>query len=146
MKKIILLITFIALFGFYGQAAYGCSCAEGKSDKRTKLDYKRWLKGFDGAVFTGKVVKIERNESNYQLAVTFEIERYWKGVEEEKVVIYTALNSAACGVSYNEGEKHFVIAHRSGGKLFTTLCSWLGYSKNEKAYLKGLGKGKSPER
>ncbi len=84
MKKITLLIFSIALLGFHGQVAQACSCLETKSDKNEKVDYKRWLRAFDGAVFTGQVVKIERIESNYQLKVTFKVERYWKGVEGEE--------------------------------------------------------------
>lgn len=145
MKKIFVLVFSMALLNFYGQAAYGCSCFEVESDKKQKVDYKRWLKDFDGAVFRGQVVEIKRIESNYQLEVRFKVERYWKDVKGEEVIIYTAMNGAACGVNYVEGEKYFVIANRSGGKLHTDLCSWLGYSKNEKAYLKGLGKGKSPK-
>jgi hypothetical protein len=143
MKKTILLLFTIALLGFYGQTAYGCSCVQVKSDK--KVNYKQWLKGFDGAVFIGQVVKIERIESNYQLKVTFKVERYWKGIETAEAIIYTATDSAACGVPYVEGKKYFVIANRSESRLHTDLCSWLGYSKNEKAYLIGLGKGKSHE-
>jgi hypothetical protein len=144
MKKILLLIFALALVGFYGQAAYGCSCLEVEPDKKERVNYKQWLKGFDGAVFVGRVVKIEKIRANHQLKVTFEVESYWKGVETAEAIIYTGMDSAACGVTYVEGKKYFVIANRSAGKLSTDLCSWLGYSKNEKAYLKGLGKGKRP--
>jgi hypothetical protein len=143
MKKILLLIFSMALLGFSGQAAYGCSCIEVKPSKKQRVNYKQWLKGFDGAVFVGQVVKIEKIEAHYQVKVTFEVETYWKGVDAAEAIIYTAMDGAACGVTYVEGEKYFVIANRSKDKLYTDLCSWIGYSKNEKAYLKGLGKGKS---
>jgi hypothetical protein len=132
------------LLGFSGQVALGCSCLEVESDKKEKLDYKKWLEEFDGAVFVGQVVKIESIKSSYQLKVTFEVETYWKGVETTKSIIYTARDGAACGVTYVEGKKYFVVANASKGELHTDLCSWLLYSKNEKAYLKGLGKGKRP--
>jgi hypothetical protein len=145
MKKAILLIFSIGLLGFYAQVAQACSCLETKSDKKEKADYKRWLKAFDGAVFSGKVVKIERIQSSYQMKVTFKVDRYWKGVDGLEATIETAMDGAACGVHYIEGNQYFVIANRSGEKLSTDLCSWLGYSKNEKAYLKGLGSGKIPK-
>ena len=142
MKKTILTLFFVMLIGFFEQVTFGCSCLEVESDKKEKFDYKKWLKGFDGAVFVGHVVKIEPIESNYQLKVTFEVEKYWKGVETTKGIIYTARDGAACGVTYLEGKKYFVVANASQGKLHTDLCSWLLYSKHEKAFLKGLGKGK----
>ena len=142
MKKAILL-CFVALLGFGGQNVYACSCSEVKTEK--KVSYKRWLKEFDGAVFTGRVVMIEKIAARYELKVTFEVERFWKGVETPKMIIYTAIDGAACGVTYVEGENYLVIANRSGDKLYTDLCSWLWYSKNEKAFMKGLGRGKGPK-
>jgi len=144
MKKLVLLISSIALLGVFGQAVYGCSCREVETDKKQRVNYKKWLKGFDGAVFVGQVAKIEQAESRHQVKVTFEVEKYWKGVEATEVSIHTARDSAACGVGYVEGKKYFVIANRHESKFHIDLCSWLGYSKNEKAYLKGLGKGKKP--
>ena len=141
MKKIVLLVCSIALLGVFGQATYGCSCLEGK---KQRVNYKKWLKDFDGAVFVGQVVSIEKDQARYEVKVTFEVEKYWKGVETSQAFIYTAMDGAACGVAYVEGQKYFVVANLSTGKFYTDLCSWLGYSKNEKAYLKGLGKGKSP--
>jgi Tissue inhibitor of metalloproteinase len=144
MKKIIWLVCSIVLIGFLGRAAYGCSCREVAPDKKQGINYKKWLKNFNGAVFVGQVVKIEEAEARNQLKVTFKVERHWKGVKTTEAIIYTGLNDAACGVTYSEGKKYFVVADLYEGKLHTNLCSWLGYSKNEKAYLKGLGKGKSP--
>ncbi|MCM3872684.1 MAG: hypothetical protein ND895_18540 [Pyrinomonadaceae bacterium] len=141
MKKIVLVVCSIALLGVFGQATYGCSCREGKAQR---VNYKKWLKSLDGSVFVGRVVKIEKVEARYEVKVTFEVEKYWKGVETSQAFIYTAMDGAACGVHYVEGKNYFVVAQRSEGKFYTDLCSWLGYNKNEKAYLKGLGKGKSP--
>ena len=146
VKKIVLTLFFVTLIGCSGQVTFGCSCLEVKSDKTAKVDYKKWLKNFDGAVFIGRVVKIEPIEKRRQSKVTFEVETYWKGVETTEAFVYTATDGAACGVPYVEGKKYFVIANASEGKLQTDLCSWLGYSKDEKAYLKGLGKGKSPDK
>ncbi len=143
MKKIVLLVFSIALLGVVGQATYGCSCREAEG-KRQRVNYKKWLKNFDGAVFVGQVVRIEKNEARYEVKVTFEVEKYWKGVETSQASIYTAMDGAACGVNYVEGQNYFVIANRSERKFYTDLCSWLGYRKNEKAYLKGLGRGKNP--
>jgi len=144
MKKILLLIFSVALLSFCEQVAYGCSCVEVEPNKKQRVNYKQLVQDFDGAIFVGKVVKIEKIEATYRLKVTFEVEKYWKGVEVAKAVIYTAMDEAACGVTYVEGKNYFVIANRSENGLQTDLCSWVGYRRHEKAYLKALGKGKSP--
>ena len=144
VRKIVLLSLFIALLIASPQAAFGCSCREVESNKRARVSYKRWLKDFNGAVFTGRVLKAEKIEARYERKVTFEVERYWKGVEGAEVVIHTAMDGAACGAPFVEGERYFVIAGATGGRLDTDLCSYLGYTKNKAAYLKGLGKGKTP--
>ena len=145
MKRIAPLIYCLALLALSAQVASACSCIEVKPDKKgVTVNYKRWLKGFDGAVFTGRVVKIEKLEANYQLKVTFEIERHWKGAEKAEAVIYTAMDTAACGVPYNEGETYFVVARNSAGRLMTDLCSDLEYTKKKQAMLRKLGRGKMP--
>jgi hypothetical protein len=144
MKKIVLLVFSIALLSFFEQAAYGCSCVEVESGKKQRVNYKELLEDFKGAVFLGQVMKIEKIEAEYKLRVTFEVEKYWKGVETAEAVIYTAMDGASCGVTFVEGKKYFVIANRAEDRFHIDLCSWLGYSKHEKAYLKALGKGKSP--
>src|SRR5687767_14789748 len=110
MRKIVLLSLSLTLLIASPQAASGCSCREVESKKRARVNYKRWLKDFNGAVFTGRVVKAEKAEARYERKVTFEVERYWKGVEGAEVVIHTAMDGAACGAPFVEGEHYFVIA------------------------------------
>ena len=59
MKTIILLICFVTLFSFSGDAARACSCVP-SNEVVEGFSVKRWLKEFDGAMFTGHVTKIER--------------------------------------------------------------------------------------
>ena len=141
MKRIVSLIYCLALLAFSAQAAYACSCLEVKEGD---TNYKAWLKTFDGAVFTGRVVKIEKQEDNHRLQVTFKIEKYWKGVRGAETVVYTALDSAACGVPYAEGETYFVAARKSDVGLQTDLCSHLQYTKDKKTMMRKLGRGKRP--
>lgn len=146
MKRIVPLIYCLALIAVSAQAASACSCIESQPDKKAAaVNYKRWLKTFDGAVFTGRVVKIEKLEASYQLKVTFETERYWKGVQNTEAVIYTALDTAACGVPYTEGETYFVVARNTDRGLQTDLCSNLQYTKEKKTMLRKLGRGKTTQ-
>lgn len=140
MKKIIPLVLAIVLVGLAGQSAFGCSCMV-ESEKK-KIDYKKWAKGFDGAAFKGRVVSIDADLAKKQLKVTFAVDSFWRGVESARVVVYTAIDGAMCGVSYEIGKEYVIIADRSERKLKTNLCSDLDYQSNLKGYLKALGKAK----
>lgn len=97
--------------------AFACSCAVGS-------DLNSQLQAADVA-FSGEVERIETGgqgvvgEAMY--AVTFEVDEYWKGDLGERVTVYTATNSAACGIGFEEGTDYFVLA---GGtdKLTANLC------------------------
>jgi hypothetical protein len=148
MRKVVLLICITSLISLAAKATYACSCVEvetGKKGSAVKPDYKRWLKGVNGAVFIGRVTKIETDADYRQSKVTFDVERYWKGVARAEVVVFTAAFASACGVPYTLGETYFVVADASTGKLSTDLCSHLGYSKNKEATMRGLGKGHKPK-
>ena len=147
MRKMVLLMCATVLIGLADKAVHACSCAEVNTVKKgggAKTDYKRWLKGVKGAVFTGRVTKIETDPEYRQSIVTFEVERYWKGVDGAEVEVVTAGSTAACGVPYVSGGTYFVVADGSWGKLSTDLCSHLGYSKNQEVIMRGLGKGRRP--
>lgn len=143
MKRILPAILATLLLGLTVQAAYGCSCIIDSEKK--KIDYKKWAEGFDGAAFKGRVVSIDADIAKKQLKVTFDVDSYWKSDGEGRAVVYTAIDGAMCGVSYEVGKEYTVIADRSDGKLRTGLCSDLVYQSNLKGYLKALGKAKKPE-
>ena len=144
MKKTILAIFAVALVALFGQAIHGCSCIV--TSEKEKIDYQKWLKGFDGAAFTGRVVKVETNEEKLESKVTFEVKTYWRGVEGTEAVIYTPSNSGLCGLDYEVGKEYTVFADRTEGRLRTYLCSELRYSNYRKGFLKVLGPAKRPSR
>ena len=146
MKKIILSICLtIFVAGFSGQSIYGCSYQRVEGETKTKINYKQWLKNFNGVAFIGRVVKIEKLENSYELKVTFEVERFWKGAETGESVIYTPKDGVLCGVNYVEDQSYFIIADSYGGRLSTDLCSEIGYSELKQAFIKKLGKGRKPK-
>ena len=151
MKKVILLICFMTLFSVSEQGVRACTCVT-SSEVVGGFNLKRWLKEFDGAMFTGRVTKIERvmvkmdeEVSIPEFKVTFEVKRFWKGVKNVEVVIYTGVDGAACGVRYVEGEKYFVIAQRLRGGLHTDICTSPEKYSDVEAYIKKLGEGKKPK-
>ena len=151
MKKVILLICFMTLFSFSEQVGRACTCVT-SSEAVGGFSLMRWLKEFDGAMFTGRVTKIERvlvkmdeEVSIPELKVTFEVERFWKGVKNVEVAIYTGVDGAACGVRYVEGERYFVIAQKLRGGLHTDICTSPEKYSDVEAYVKELGEGKKPK-
>lgn len=149
MRRLIIVICFLTVFGCGEGVARACTCiegeAEGVSDDKW---FRRWFYSeFRGALFTGRVTKIERERAGSGsppeelFKVTFAVERYWKGVTGAEAVIYTGLNGAACGVRYAEGELHLVYAQDLAGLLRTSWCGAPKYSQLGE-FIKLLGPGK----
>lgn len=99
------------------------------------------------AVFTGKVVSIgaahvpgDEPKWPSRLEVTFRLLGVWKGLAEgERVTVYTASQSAACGFEFEDGKKYLVYAYDAGGELTATLCSRTALLKRAEEDLQALG-------
>ncbi len=142
MKKAALAVVAMIFLVSAGQTAYACSC---KVDlKKEKINYKKWLKSFDGAAFTGRVATIETEEEESRSKVTFAVSSYWHGVESAEVVIYTPSSSGLCGIDYSVGEEYTVIADRDEDGLQVFLCSELRYREYREGFLEVLGEAKFP--
>lgn len=116
--------------------AHACSCIAPPPPEKARDQA--------AAVFSGKVLKTET--VNNQLRVTFEVARTWKGPSERQLVVTTATNGAACGVSFKAKESYLVycFSTKADGALSTNLCTRTTTLKNAKADLKALGEGKEP--
>jgi hypothetical protein len=140
MKRIILVFGLVAFFMLVGQKAHACSCgnltgkvvdANGNPVKIDPEEVKRyWLGKFEGAVFIGKVIKVEKvkvkwfDEIERMKKVTVNVERSWLGVNNSTFVIYTNPGEGGdCGVHYVKGERCFFYAPVIGGLPWTNSCS-----------------------
>ncbi len=143
MQKLILLIAVTILCTLNVQSAYACTCGiptRSEIESKSKADIAQWLKSLNGAVFIGRVTKSDNGE------ITFEAERYWKGPGTKRIIIYTPISGAACGVSYEVSKKYLVFATYDEGKLHTFLCSHVTATQYKDIYLRKLGKGERPKR
>ncbi|MDH3492924.1 MAG: hypothetical protein OEM82_05195 [Acidobacteriota bacterium] len=140
MKNMILVFFAFVMVGFFGQSVLGCSCVV--SSKKQNINYKKWLKRFDGAAFTGRVVRIEKSEESMESKVTFAVRTFWRGVEGKEAVIFTSSDSGLCGIDYTEGEEYIVFADRSGNRFTTNSCTEMTYSEYRAGFLRALGKAK----
>ncbi len=121
--------------------SYACSCAD-PLPPRKEMKKAR-------AVFIGEVIDVKIHthperltDDNYLYAVTFKVEKYWKGVKNPEIVIKTNLPLGDCGLlDFQEGNKYLVYAF--GKKLVAYGCrrnKKLEYASED---LRELGEGKS---
>jgi len=99
--------------------ARACSCLKTPSPKEAAETAK---KVFEGTVVGMTAEKDPKTKMGYHM-FEFEVTRTFKGEEEERVVIRTADNSAACGRMYEIGDDYLVYAHESEGRLVDNACS-----------------------
>ena len=139
MKLTAFILTLFAILVLYPQPVNACSCGPppSKEDQEKALAApvnpeakKWWLQEFKGAVFVGKVIKIEKvdvpwfQEMTRMKKVTVRVDRAWLGVTGETFVIYTNLGKGGdCGVLYSKGTTYFFYAPLIGGLLWTDICS-----------------------
>ncbi len=121
----------LCLLPLMGQAVYGCEClVKGSPRKEMKKSE---------AVFIGEVVEARVGGRNS--AFKFRVERYWKGVREEFVVVSGAYGT--CSVPFAVGQKWLVYAYdgeREG--LMCDICTRTRPLAEAGDDLKALGKGK----
>lgn len=124
MMLLCITLIFMALLTVRPSVTYACSCVV-PDEPLVALEKST-------AVFAGRVVKMKEPKgiiisSADPVKVTFEVDSSWKGVEENKVTLTTALSSASCGFEFVDGESYLVYAYarEKGGSedLMAGLCS-----------------------
>lgn len=142
MKRSIIssLFTLALLFSFTPNIVSACSCIAPQSP----LDSRNQA----AAVFSGTVTTITDTGSPTMpnLRVQFDVDRVWKGSVDQTIDVTTARDSAACGVSFAEGETYIVYASQNeeDRSLRVSLCSRTALLKNASEDVTALGNGESP--
>ncbi|HEX8457860.1 MAG TPA: hypothetical protein VF656_11230 [Pyrinomonadaceae bacterium] len=98
------------------------------------------------AVFTGKVIAI-REFGTDTLAVSFKVDRVWKGKIPNQAVVLTDSDKIHCqlGVPFREGERYIVYAEKAYTSLVTSICTRTVKVSESLLDVKILGRGKTPE-
>lgn len=78
------------------------------------------------------------------VAVLFDVEQTWKNVNEEKVTVTTATNSASCGYEFEVGKEYLVYGYIQDGAIETTICSRTASLADATEDLSILGVGEIP--
>lgn len=137
MKKVslyALIVVSLLLIAHAGTLACGCPTVYDETLEQgtiRRLDKAK-------AVFSGRVVKVEGEASG--LTTTIEVEQWWKGGRQKKIVLVAERNS--CEFHFTLGEKYLVFAYTENGKLQTGSCSGNTPLNKAAPQLKALEKGK----
>jgi len=95
------------------QNASACECKEPDSPLSTLAK--------STAVFSGKVVELTKNPSDFTKTVKFDVHRTWKGVSEKELDVVTAIDDGGCGYNFVIGETYLVYASGTD-VLHTSSC------------------------
>lgn len=137
------MLGFLALLGALWAAppcdAGFCSCAR-PEDAATELREA-------DAVFTGRVVAVRdtaAGEGHFPgprlLHVTLRVDRAWKGVESDTVVVVTGVTGADCGFPFRRGGRYLVFAYRRpGGPLIAGICGRTAHLSRAAGSVRQLG-------
>nr|WP_236838635.1 hypothetical protein [Caldalkalibacillus salinus] len=130
-------------FHYSPHTSYACSCAE-------PLPVNEEMER-SAAVFSGKTVDMfDKNENSSTLssadpiAVKFEVEESWKGVNQSQVIVYTVRESASCGFEFELDQQYLVYAQERDGELDVSLCSRTTHLSNAQEDIDELGQGDKP--
>jgi len=75
-------------------------------------------------VFIGKITSVDANEETYKRTATFKILNALKVAGSAKeVTVVTSYDSAACGLSFNEGDLWYIWANSNGKTFSSNICT-----------------------
>ena len=144
-KYIVLLfiITFFPFLNFITVTSYACSC-DGPNTVKEELE-------LSSTVFSGKVIKIVDENTNKSIqssadpiSVHFEVNEYWKGLNQSTIPVYTVRNTESCGYEFDLNKEYLVYAYESNGAFQVNSCSKTTLLSLAEKDLSELGKGEKP--
>ena len=93
---------------------FACECKRNNSVEQEFSDSK--------SVFVAMVIEIK--DSKPDAFVTLRVEKMWKGVKTETIVVLTDNRGKGCGYIFNKGERYLVYAFEDrDGALRTDVCT-----------------------
>lgn len=105
-----------------------------------------------GVIFVGTPTgRTDAQEPDPELDIdaaawTFDVETVHRGTVGATTTVASATNSAACGITFREGEKYLVLGTEVDGELRAGLCSGTGLLANADAdRLELIGAGTAPQ-
>jgi hypothetical protein len=159
-----LVLTGLGLVVLLPDCASACSCggvaaaterkeferalSQPGSEVAKQLNYNvNWVLSHPGAVFSGKVVDVEKSSSRDTLRVTLMVFEVWNGPRRETLEVSTPSAGAICGYPFKEGQEYLVYADGKEEPFKVDLCSGtkqLSKADAEIAFLEKRGEGEKP--
>jgi hypothetical protein len=142
-----LIAAFAVLFAL-PQTCFACSCLAPPPPAEAAADA--------AAVFQGEVIKVEQVRGSTGAAhrrVTLRVSTVWKGNVTAETLAYTANDSAACGIDFQQGTEYVIYASVANGtefsgtpanSLVTGLCDRTRPVAEAADDLAALGPGQPP--
>lgn len=117
MFRISLIAIAIVLITVF-KTSQSCSCLPNPPDQTESFEEAQ-------AVFVGKAVRVVDNPETQQRRIVFKARRVFKSFKcpKKQFIIFTAMNSAMCGVGIQLGEVWQIWAYGTPDRLTTYLCS-----------------------
>ena len=113
------------------ERVFACECKRNSSVEQEFSDAK--------TVFVGKVIEIK--DSKPDAVITLKVERMWKGIKTETMVLLTDNRGKGCGYIFNKGERYLVYAFEDrDGALRTDVCTRTTDVRSAAGDLKELGR------
>lgn len=143
MFRFLKLAVVMAALAWGNQAVEACRCRPPPPPKQSLTQA--------GAVFAGKVVDIKYDDATRQKTVTMEVSSVWKGEVGKKIVVKTAISSAACGYNFQKGKSYMVYCLKRNKKgdekqatVSTNICTRTRPMSQAGDDVKALGDGEKP--
>ena len=143
-----LLSLFLACSAGASPTARLCSCVRGYGRAHAKAMVKAALPRTD-AVFIGSVVSVTDRTWPLPsrpsmivrtLKVVLIVDRAWKGVLRDSVVIWTGTGSGDCGYPFQVNERYLVFATAADSGAFSTgICTLTQPVATASEYVRALG-------
>lgn len=145
---LVALVAALAAIFVLPQTCFACSCLPPKPPLEAAADA--------AAVFQGRVTKVEQVRGSTgaeSKRVTMQVSKVWKGNVTAETLVYTANDSAACGISFQQGTEYIVYASVADGtdvsgtpanSFVTGLCDRTSPIAEASDDLAALGPGQPP--
>lgn len=146
MKRIFVIVGVLALIGFAGTRAMGCSCGGPSAPCQ---EYWEVSAVFIGTVIESRLVTVKEGDYEHQQrAVRLSIDEAFRGVEGAEVELLTGLGDADCGFGFRRSQQYLIYAYRgqSDQKLHTNICTRtraISEANPDLVYIRGLSKAKA---
>ncbi|MBI5215075.1 MAG: T9SS type A sorting domain-containing protein [Ignavibacteriae bacterium] len=117
MKHLFLLALIISVLNY---ESWACTCGERETPTIALAN--------SNAVFIGKVINAELDTLDIPgfgelYRITFLVSAYWKGIDNDTIILRTAYDGTACGYPFYQDGSYLVYALNLEFGLFTSSCS-----------------------